>query len=93
MGRAKDCSSCEDGKPEVLSDNREAWSLFLASGTQWRMSGGMASTPTGLDYVAVDILRKARKIAPSKALWEKLRVLEAEALTHIHERVELELSR
>lgn len=79
--------------PEPLKENAEAWSLFIASGTQWRMSGGQISSPTGLDYVAVDLLRKARKIPPSKQLWEKLTILEAEALGCMRERLEQELNR
>ncbi|WP_025324505.1 DUF1799 domain-containing protein [Deferrisoma camini] len=70
-------------------DNREAWELFCAAATQWRRAG-MEGIPTGLDYAAVDALRRAFGIRAGRDLWERIRVLEAEALRVMTKRIQEE---
>lgn len=62
----------------ILSENLPALDLFLACQTQWRVAG-MAGMPMGLDYVAVDIVRRELGLKASDVMW-RVRAIEAGAL-------------
>ena len=52
--------------------------LFLACGTQWRFAA-MSGHLLGLDYAGVSAVARFLALARSPALFDKLRVMEAEA--------------
>lgn len=47
----------------------------------------MSGVPVGLDYNAVEILRRAQGVDGDADFWERLRVLETEALDVMQERL------
>lgn len=54
--------------------------MFLAAGTQFRWTGGQMSTPSGLDYNAFDIIRRAHKVKSTPILWDRVGIMENEVL-------------
>lgn len=72
--------------PEIDPDNAAAWGVFAAASTQWRFAG-MNGVPVGLDYNAVEILRRAHGVDGDVDFWERVRVLESEALDVMQERL------
>lgn len=80
-------AAAEDGGPGgggtdygVWPENWDAVEVFEASQTQWRFAG-MAGVPTGLDMAGVRATCAFLDKAPSRDLLERLRVMEAEALS------------
>lgn len=65
------------GVTEIWPCNAKSFELFAAMQTQWRISMG---GPTGLDYSAFLVVSKATGIKVTKARFDDLRVMEAEAL-------------
>ena len=60
-------------------DEARAARLFLALGTQWKMAG-MAGIPTGIDYQAIEPAARLLGIELTAAVFDDLRMMEAEAL-------------
>lgn len=63
----------------VWPENWDVLRVFLAMATQWRFAG-MAGVPSGLDYAALPSVLRFLRLRPDEALFERLRVMEAEAL-------------
>lgn len=63
-----------------MEENSEAWGVFLAAGTQFNWTGGQVSTPSGLDYPAVNLIREARGVKSSQEFWDRLAIMESEAI-------------
>lgn len=57
--------------------------MWSALQTQWRTGPAGA---VGLDYPAAEVTARWLGIEPSRALWRKIRLLEAEALRRLYER-------
>lgn len=77
-GSGEKCLSCEYGKhPELMPGNLEAWSLWLAVQTQWRVSfGGLV----GLDYPAMFQMAEFMGIEMSAGTLAKIKALEMATL-------------
>lgn len=71
----KKCSACV---PELMSENEDAWDLWRACATQWRV-GGMGGL-IGLDYAAVFRVAEVMEIEMTAVLLLKIRALETQAL-------------
>lgn len=63
----------------VHFDNWDAVRLFNSCRTQWRRAG-LNGARVGLDYVAVEIVAKAKKIGVSEETFGGVQVMEAESL-------------
>ena len=64
---------------EVWPENWPAVECFLALSTQWRHAGA-TGIPTGLDYAAIPAVARLLGHRRGRDLFEKLRIMEAEAL-------------
>jgi len=66
---------------ELWPEHAQAWALYQACETQWRMVIGMdGAVWLGLDMPGVDVIRKAHRISDedwTEVLWQ-LQVMEAE---------------
>ncbi len=71
--------AARDNDYEVHADNWDALRLFQGCLTQWRR-GGMNGARVGLDYVAVDIVARAKKIDLDGDVLDGLQIMEAESL-------------
>lgn len=69
----------------VLSSNRGAVELFIASETQWRFAG-LAGTPTGFDYQGVEAVARMMGIKIDRALYCDLKTMELAALDEMLKR-------
>lgn len=88
LGITADMLQQPDPQPDVVDvwpDLYEAFGLFEALQTQWRIS--MAGA-TGLDYAAVPLVARMRGIATAalRALWPDLQAMERKALVLMHQR-------
>lgn len=72
-GEIKDCSVCPGRCPELWTPNKEAWELWLAVDTQWRVA---AFAVVGLDLPAVFMIADLFEIPVDKGLFQKLKLLE-----------------
>ena len=63
-----------------MEGNSQAWRIFFAAGTQFRWTGGQMSTPSGIDYNAVDIIRRAHRVKSTPGLWDRVALMESEVL-------------
>lgn len=73
----------------VWEENWRAVSVFLAMGTQWRTSVGMAGVVFhGLDYQALESVLRLEGIPPEdwSGLFDALRVMERAALPLLNEK-------
>ena len=66
-----DCKTCT---PEIEEENEDAWELWNAVSTQWRI-GGMGAL-IGLDYTALFRVAEAMEIEMSALLLRKIKRLE-----------------
>ena len=62
----------------MLAENAAAARLFLACGTQWRMSA-MSGHLLGLDYAGAAAAARFLGLPETPELFDKLRFMEAEA--------------
>jgi Phage related hypothetical protein (DUF1799) len=73
----EDC--CQDSEVDIWPDVWAPLQIFIALSTQWRVG---ASGSTGLDYAAVPVVLRMRRV--SRDQWESifndLQVMESEAL-------------
>lgn len=69
----------------VLAENWPTVEVFVAGASQWRYAG-MAGFPAGLDLAGVHAAAAALGIAWERPLLERLRVMEAAAVTAFAER-------
>lgn len=70
---------------EVWEEHWEAFELFAACATQWRIIVGMSgSFYQGLDYQALSAARAELELAPSRQRLEQVRCIEAGALDVIN---------
>jgi hypothetical protein len=60
-----------------MEENEGAWSVILAGSSQLRWSGGYISAPVGFDVVALDVIRRAKKIKAGHEFWDRVAVVEA----------------
>jgi hypothetical protein len=69
---------------DIWPENYLAFQIFEAMGTQWRVGPGGA---VGLDYNALPVVMRLRKITPSQRaeIFDDLRIMEDEALIVMHE--------
>lgn len=68
-------------RPQPVPIMEAAWpalSLFLACDSQWRLAG-MEGMPVGLDYAAVGVVARARRVKLTAQLLDDLRVIESAA--------------
>jgi len=75
------CEGCENKRPELASENWEAWELWLAVRTQWRTASITTDKfckviKTGLDYSSLFLVAKTLEIEVTPALLNKIRALE-----------------
>lgn len=68
---------------EVWPAHEGAVRLFVAMQTQWRMGPGGA---VGMDYAALPVVVRLRRLRCGRADFERLQVMEAEALEFFAER-------
>lgn len=93
MKRApRDCEGCTSAPPGVEPENGDAWEVFAASATQWR-TAGQFGLPSGLDYAAADVLRRAFGLESGRDLWDRVRVLEGAALDEMRRQRERDRGR
>jgi hypothetical protein len=76
-----ECEDCECRCPELWEENKEAWKLWCAVKTQWRlgitgMNGMMSPLPIGLDYPSVYTVARTLDMDMTPALLHKLQTLE-----------------
>ena len=72
---------------EIWSDCWISFTTFLRCETQWRIASGMSGFIwLGLDYTAVDVVLRRYKV--DEAVFDDLRLMEAEALEVFGESVE-----
>ena len=72
----------QDASLGVWPENWQALQVFLAMGTQWKVSAGMNGMIwTGLDYIALPIVeaRMGVRRAASAELFTRLRIMESAA--------------
>lgn len=69
---------------EVYASNVKALDLFLATATQWR-TAGMNGAHLGLDYVALDVVARAKGVKLDHDLLWSVQVLEGAAAKEINE--------
>ena len=63
--------------PELWPTNRDVWSLWAASSTQWRASGfGVV----GLDYLALDWVAARIGVKVTPLVFDRIRLLEGREL-------------
>lgn len=77
-----------EAEPELFAVWPENWialDVFIKLGTQWRI--GM-SGPTGLDYSVIPAVMRLAGVPPAQRneVFEVVRQMESEALTHFAER-------
>lgn len=73
MCNQTECKNCEFKRPALLPANAEAWQLWLAVNTQWRVGPGRI---VGLDYQAVIAVSQVLAIPMTKAVLSKIKALE-----------------
>ncbi|MGM8931385.1 DUF1799 domain-containing protein [Salinicola halophyticus] len=72
---------------ELWPDHREAFELFGACATQWRVIAGMGGVHhQGIDYPALESVMRMRGIADQPARFEQIRHIEAGALSVMNKR-------
>ena len=75
-GEPTECSDCT--RPALLPENERTTDLFLAAQTQWRRDSGGALR--GFDYSGVQAAAAMSGIEIDRETFEKLRIVEAEAV-------------
>lgn len=76
-----------DAEVGIWPENWQALQVFLAMGTQWRVSAGMNGMIwTGLDYIALPIVeaRMGVRRAASAELFTRLRIMESSARSELN---------
>ncbi len=74
---------------ELWPENLEAYRLFIALETQWRVAVGMAAAVhLGLDYVAAEAVMRMRRVKDRAVALEDLRAMEAAVLPLLNRREE-----
>ncbi|MFC6855752.1 DUF1799 domain-containing protein [Marivibrio halodurans] len=84
IGRIEDV---DDDAVEIWPEHEAVVRLFLALSTQWRV-GGMAGAPLGIDYASIETTGRLLGIEVTPAVFEDLRVMEAEARDVLLRRIE-----
>jgi len=77
----------------VWPENWQALEVFIAMGTQWRVSVGMGGAfYSGLDYAALPVVERriGIKAADRADCFTRLRIMESEARTRLNEAQEHE---
>ncbi|WP_343221989.1 DUF1799 domain-containing protein [Marivibrio halodurans] len=77
----------DDDAVEIWPEHEAVVRLFLALSTQWRV-GGMAGAPLGIDYASIETTGRLLGIEVTPAVFEDLRVMEAEARDVLLRRIE-----
>ncbi|WP_279388694.1 DUF1799 domain-containing protein [Pseudodesulfovibrio tunisiensis] len=84
-GASDACAECDWRRPDLWPGNEDAWSLWVASSTQWRSTGfGII----GLDYPAVKLVSETIGMRFTPGLFAKIRLLEMESLARQVARLE-----
>lgn len=76
-----------DNDVGVWPENWQAFEVFCAMGSQWRVSAGMAGMVwRGLDYTALPIVEPRMGVKRSERgdLFQRLRIMEAAARTELN---------
>jgi len=72
------CDKCDYAQPKLLPGNYEAWELWNAVTTQWRV--GSMGILLGLDYTAMFAVADILGIDMTPAILTKIRVLESKVI-------------
>ncbi len=68
-----DCTKCSERQPRLLRENVDAWKLWLAMQTQWRIG---FNGRTGLDYNAMYLVANTLNTVINQDMLAKIQALE-----------------
>lgn len=70
---------------ELWDEHLEAWELFLAVQTQWRIIAGLGGARyQGIDYTALESVMRMRGVADQGSRLDEVRHIEAGALAEMN---------
>ncbi|MFI3270568.1 MAG: DUF1799 domain-containing protein [Pseudomonadota bacterium] len=74
-----DCTKCSERQPRLLRENVDAWRLWLALQTQWRIG---FNGRTGLDYNAMYLVANTLNTVINPEMLGKIQALEFATLSY-----------